>query len=114
LEALDRAVEILDLLGEHGRLAQRDGDLLLRGRRLLAEAAEEVDRLLVIAALDGVVDELAERVGIVAVGEDRDEALARALAIAQRALEIGGGLARGDATGGVGEPLGAREEEAHE
>ncbi|MFT3773124.1 MAG: hypothetical protein QM820_47695 [Minicystis sp.] len=112
--ALQRAVEILELLGEHARLAQRDGHLLLGRRGLLAEAAEEVDRLLVIAALDGVVDELAEGVGIVAVGEHEDEALAGALAIAEGALQLGRGLARGDAAGSVGELLRARQEEAHE
>ena len=76
LVARDGGVDVADPLGEELGLAQRDARLVRLVDRDVPEPPEERRRLGVVLALDGVVDELLERLAVVAVLEDLEPLLA--------------------------------------
>ena len=109
---LDRAVDVVQRLGEKLRLAKRDPHLVFRPLGQLDQATEKVLRLLSVAALLGIVGEEQERVGVVAVFECLEQRFAGAVLVAEAlGLDRGGLLAERRALDLVVDLLGSRDVE---
>ncbi len=119
----DCAVDVVQRVGEKARLAERNAHLVLGRLRERNQPVEEIPRLLGVAAALGVVGELVEHFGVVAVLERFEQCLARGVFVAEAlGLERGRELAERRALlaiieffsagnvkiGKIGEPFGVR------